>query len=139
LRDSLNPYGGPYVTPGGKSKDFYSNEQVFFRTNKASRLTGAEADDYTGHMVMAEVTKNRFAPPFKKAIFPIFYLPGPHIDQFFEIAQLSIDFAVAEKGGSWITIPNGEKVQGMNSYVNLLRADKELFNEIKTSVLEIVS
>jgi recombination protein RecA len=138
LRDSLNPYGGAFVTPGGKSKDFYSNEQVFFRTNKSSRLTGEEADEYTGHMVTAEVTKNRFAPPYKKASFPIFYLPGPHIDQCFEIAQLSLDFAVVEKSGAWITLPDGNKIQGMNAYVNLLRETPELFDSVKKSVLEIV-
>lgn len=137
LRDSLNPYGGAYVTPGGKSKDFYSNEQVFFRTNKSSRLTGEQADEYTGHMVMAEVTKNRFAPPYKKATFPIFYLPGPHIDQYFEIAQLSIDFAVVEKGGAWITLPDGVKVQGLPSYVKLLRETPELFDSIKSKVMEL--
>jgi len=139
LRDSLSPYTGPYVTPGGKSKDFYSNEQVFFRTNKSSRLTGDEADDYTGHVVTAEVTKNRFAPPYKKATFPIFYLPGPHIDQCYEIAQLSIDLAVVEKGGAWITLPNETKIQGMASYVEKLRNDNELFENIKNNVLEIVS
>ena len=137
LRDSLNPYGGAYVTPGGKSKDFYSNEQVFFRTNKASRLTGAQADEYTGHIVMAEVTKNRFAPPYKKATFPIFYLPGPHIDQYFEVAQLSIDFAIVEKGGAWITVPDGTKVQGLPAYVKLLRESPELFENIKTKVMEL--
>ena len=139
LRDSLDPYGPKFVTPGGKSKDFYSNEQVFFRTNKSSRLDGAEKDDYVGHMVMAEVTKNRFAPPYKKATFPIMYLPGPHIDQYLEIAQLSIDFALVEKAGSWITLPDGEKVQGLASYVNKLREDKELFEKISINVKDLVS
>lgn len=140
LRDSLNPYGGAYVTPGGKSKDFYSHEQVFFRTNKSSRLTGAEADDYKGHIVTAEVTKNRFAAPFKKAQFPIMYLPGPHIDQYREVAQLSIDFALVSKGGSWITLPDGEeKIQGMDSFVTRIREDKDLFNLLSTGIKDIVA
>ena len=139
LRDSLNPYGGAYVTPGGKSKDFYSNEQVFFRTNKASRLTGDEADEYTGHKVTAEVTKNRFAPPFKKATFPIFYLPGPHIDRYYEVAQLAIDFALVEKSSSWITMPDGNKVQGLPAFVNALRENQELFDSIKKDIMEMVS
>lgn len=139
LRDSLNPYGGAYVTPGGKSKDFYSHEQVFFRTNKSSRLTGSEADDFQGHVVTAEVTKNRFAPPFKKATFPIMYLPGPHIDQKREIAQLAIDFALVSKGGAWITLPDGEtKVQGMDSFVALLREDSDLCDNLKQGIMEIV-
>ena len=139
LRDSLNPYGGAYVTPGGKSKDFYCNEQVFFRTNKASRLTGMEADEYTGHIVTAEVTKNRFAPPFKKATFPIFYLPGPHIDQHYEIAQLSVDFGLVEKGGAWITLPDGNKIQGMPSYVSHLRENEEFFDKMKQDIMELVT
>ncbi len=140
LRDSLNPYGGAYTTPGGKSKDFYSHEQVFFRTNKSSRLTGSEADDYQGHMVMAEVTKNRFAPPFKKAQFPIMYLPGPHIDQCREVAQLAIDFALVQKGGAWITLPDGEtKIQGMDSFVQTLRDNNELRKELTDNIKEIVA
>ena len=139
LRDSLNPYGGAYSTPGGKSKDFYSHEQVFFRTNKSSRLTGEQADDYQGHIVMAEVTKNRFAPPFKKAQFPIMYSPGPHIDQSREIAQLAIDFALVQKGGAWITLPDGEtKLQGMDNFVKKIREDEELFTSLKSNIMEIV-
>ncbi len=137
LRDSLNPYGGAYVTPGGKAKDFYTHEQVFFRTNKASRITGAETDKFVGHTVMAEVTKNRVGPPFEKATFPISYMPGPHIDQFLEIAQLSIDLAVVERGGAWITLPGGEKVQGMPAYVKKLKEDNLLFEAIKTNVMEL--
>ena len=139
LRDSLNPYGGAYTTPGGKSKDFYSTEQVFFRTNKASRLTGDETDDYKGHIVTAEVTKNRFAPPYKKATFPIFYLPGPHIDQHYEVAQLATDFAIINKAGAWITLPDESKVQGMPALVSRLREDEVLFKDLYNKIVELVS
>jgi len=139
LRDSLNPYGGVFTTPGGKSKDFYSNEQVFLRTNKSSRLTGPESDDYQGHIVTAEVTKNRFAKPFQKAQFPIMYLPGPHIDQSREVAQLAVDFGIVQKGGAWITLPNEEKIQGMDTFVDKLREDTELFNELSVAVQELVA
>lgn len=139
LRDSLNPYGGAYTTPGGKSKDFYSNEQVFFRTNKASRITGEEEDDYQGHFVTAEVTKNRFAPPYKKAEFPIFYLPGPHIDRHYEVAKLAVDFAIVEKSGAWIVLPDGKKVQGMPQFVSAVRENAELFETLRSSVVGLVS
>lgn len=139
LRENLNPYAGPYRTPGGNSKDFYTQEQVFFRTNKSSRLTGAEEDDFKGHIVTAEVTKNRFAPPFRKAQFPIVYLPGPHIDRAREVAQLAVDFALVQKGGSWITLPDGEtKIQGLEALVTLLREDTKLYESLTASITGMV-
>jgi recombination protein RecA len=140
LRDNVGGYGSPVFTPGGKGKDFYSHEQVFFKTTKAARLTGVETDQYMGHMVTAEVVKNRFAPPFKKAEFPILYMPGPHIDRYREVAGLSVDLALVQKGGAWITLPDGEtKVQGMDAYTNLLRDDDKLYESILSSLMEIIT
>jgi hypothetical protein len=88
---------------------------------------------------MAEVTKNRFAPPFRKAQFPIVYLPGPHIDKAREVAQLAVDLALVQKGGSWITLPDGEtKVQGIEALVALLRDNKELYDSLSISIAGMV-
>lgn len=138
LRDNVGGYGAPDVTPGGRGIKFYASERVYFRTNKSKRISGEEEDNYQGHLVMAEVVKNRFNPPFKKAEFPIIYLPGPHIDRFREVATLATDLAVVERGGAWITLPNGDKVQGMEAFMNVLREHPEMFNEINDKLMEML-
>jgi len=139
LRENISPYGGPYFTPGGKAIKYYCSERVYLKTTKGNRISGEESDDFRGHMVEAEVVKNRFNPPFKKAIFPIMYLPGPHIDRYREVADLSIDFAIVSKGGAWITLPDGEtKIQGKDAYVSTLKDNPDLYGEVERKLMEII-
>jgi recombination protein RecA len=141
LRD--NPgYGAPEYTPGGRAVKYLTSERVFFKTNKASRIVGKNDGEYHGHEITAEVVKNRFAPPFKKASIPIFYLPGPHIDKQYEAASMAIDFGVVE-GKGWLTLKNeaGEEIDkwhGKSNFVTALKENGDLYNTVKDRLSDIV-
>ncbi|MGF6907554.1 recombinase RecA [Fusobacterium sp. PH5-44] len=130
LRDNINTYGfGPQTTTtGGKALKFYSSVRM-----EVKRIGNIKnMDTVTGQETLVKITKNKVAPPFKEAIFPIIY--GEGINRIDDIVRLSVEKGVIEKIGSafyYEGIPLG---QGYDNVKEKLSKEKDVFDLIQSDL-----
>lgn len=90
-RDSMNMYGAPISTPGGRAIKFGASIRVQLK----KYIEGKQNDGMDYQVVSANLIKNKVGPPFKKAVF---YLNPPRpIDWVEDTIISAIDFGVVKK------------------------------------------
>lgn len=120
-------FGNPETTSGGNALKFYASVRLDVRRSTQVK----DGDVVLGNRVKVKVVKNKVAPPFRTAEFDLVY--GIGIDSCGEIFDLGTHFDIINKSGSWISY-NDIKIQGRDSFIELMRDNSELFNEIKEKV-----
>lgn len=124
-------YGNPETTPGGRALKFYSSVRLDIRKSEAIKV----GTDIVGNKVNVKVVKNKVAPPFKIASIEIMY--GEGISYVGEILDLSVDYDLIQKSGSWFS-HNGEKIgQGKETAKTYLKEHPELMNDLSEKIKEI--
>lgn len=92
VRDAIGVmYGDPTTTPGGKALKFYCSVRCQISKVGGSQIKekkGGEDID-VGHVIRANVKKNKVAPPFRKAEFTIYY-DGRKVDKVDELASVAL-------------------------------------------------
>ena len=89
-------------------------------------------DEVVGNETRVRVVKNKVAPPFKQAVFDIFY--GRGISREGEIINLGVQHGVIEKAGAWYGY-NGERIgQGKDNVRVYLQDNPELAQEIEQAI-----
>lgn len=63
---------------------------------------------------------------------------GYGIDKEAELVQLASEAGVIPKGGSWYTLPSGEKLQGLENIRNVLVEKPEIYQEINKKFRELL-
>jgi len=82
-----------------------------------------------------KVVKNKVAPPFRQAIFDIYY--GEGISRESEILTLGSDLDIVDKAGAWYSY-NGEKIgQGKDKASEYLKEHPEVALEIENKIRAI--
>lgn len=76
------------------------------------------------------------APPCQKTQSLLRY--GEGIDAEYEILDIAISLGIVDKGGSWLTFPNGEKAQGMEKGRYYLVENPEVYNDIQSKIKEML-
>lgn len=124
-------YGNPETTPGGRALKFYSSVRLDIRKSEAIKV----GTDIVGNKVNVKVVKNKVAPPFKIASIEIMY--GEGISYVGEILDLSVDYDLIQKSGSWFS-HNGEKIgQGKETAKTYLKEHPELMKDLSEKIKEI--
>lgn len=118
------------TTSGGRALKFFST--IRMEVKKVGQIK--QSDDVVGNEVLVKATKNKVAPPFKEARFNIMY--GTGISKEGEILDLAIELQICKKSGAWFSYGDTKLGQGKINVENLLKENKELFEEIKAKVLE---
>ena len=118
------------TTSGGRALKFFST--IRMEVKKVGQIK--QSDDVVGNEVLVKVTKNKVAPPFKEARFNIMY--GTGISKEGEILDLAIELQICKKSGAWFSYGDTKLGQGKINVENLLKENKELFEEIKAKVLD---
>lgn len=118
------------TTSGGRALKFFST--IRMEVKKVGQIK--QSDDVVGNEVLVKVTQNKVAPPFKEARFNIMY--GTGISKEGEILDLAIELQICKKSGAWFSYGDTKLGQGKINVENLLKENKELFEEIKAKVLE---
>jgi recombination protein RecA len=131
LREKIGVmFGNPETTTGGNALKFYASVRVDIR--KTNQIKNGE--DVIGNRTRVKIVKNKLAPPFKKADFDILY--GEGISQLGEIVDLGTDFNIIKKSGSWFSYGETRIGQGRDAVKQILKDNPELFEELKTKVIE---
>lgn len=122
IRDRVGAlFGNPETTPGGKALRFYSSLRL--QLNKVSGAAATylnEFDEPIGHLVKVKTVKNKTAPPFKQAEFPIYY-DGRNqslqesIDSLLDLAEKLEIVSKPSARTFMFTSSTGEVIEGMKT------------------------
>lgn len=145
LRDAVGkhaPYGTPTTTPGGKAKNFAFYQRVLVKREeyiKSGELVIGQKNKYN-------VIKNKIAAPRTIAEGHYYfetvdgYPSAGNFDLLFDTSTMARAFGVVRKAGSWYSYTDFHGVahswHGADSMDNALRAEPELYTEIRGLTLE---
>lgn len=124
-------YGSPETTPGGRALKFYSSLRIDVR--RIGMLK--DGDQVIGNRVRAKVVKNKVAPPFRQTEFDILFESG--ISGEGDMLDLASECGIVSRSGTWFSYGQTRLGQGRENARQLLRDNPDVFNEIRTKVLEI--
>jgi recombination protein RecA len=132
VRDSMNPYGSPITTPGGKALKFWASVRI--QTKRKEVIGGNGQADPTGNKFLIKVVKNKVAAPFKEAEYEIVF--GEGIDRLGEIVDFGVKYGVLQKAGSWYSY-NEERIgQGKVRVKEWLSENPEITEAIDKLIKE---
>lgn len=123
-------FGNPETTPGGRALKFYSSIRIEVR-----RIGIIKEDERViGNRVRAKVTKNKVAPPFRKAEFDLMYSNG--ISFSGDLMDLALENNIVEKSGAWFSYGKIRLGQGRENSKSFLEKDTKLMEELKQAIFK---
>ena len=131
LREKLGAmFGDPYTTSGGKALPFHASCRV--RLKSVGKIKDKEGE-IIGVQTEAQIVKNRFGPPFKKATFNIYFDSG--IDDYSSWLDALKKYKAINQSGAWYEIvmeDTGEVVKFQSKdWQKLLRERADVRNYCK--------
>jgi recombination protein RecA len=123
-------FGNPETTTGGNALKFYSSVRLDIRRIETLK----SGQDPVGNRVRVKVVKNKVAPPFKQAVFDIFYNEG--ISRMGELIDLGLEKKIVERAGAWYSYSGNRIGQGRENAKIYLKTNPEVAEEIESKVLE---
>ncbi|MFC2048856.1 recombinase RecA [Elusimicrobiota bacterium] len=121
-------FGNPETTPGGRALKFYSSVRLDIRRIGAIKA----GTDIVGNRTRVKVSKNKVAPPFKKAEFDILY--GTGISKEGCLIDLALEYGIITKSGTWFSYENMQLGQGKINTIDYLKQDKKTSRNIDKKV-----
>ncbi|MBC8492325.1 MAG: recombinase RecA [Chloroflexi bacterium] len=123
-------FGNPETTSGGRALKFYSSVRLDMRRVQSIKQAG----EIIGSRTRVRVTKNKVAPPFKKAEFDIMYNEG--ISRVGDVLDLATEMDLVTKRGAYYSYGETRLGQGRENAKEFLRSNPELTLEIENKVRE---
>ncbi len=117
-------FGNPETTTGGNALKFYASMRLELRKKQIK-----EDGQATGHLVTANVTKNKVAAPFRKAEFEINF--GAGIDKAADVLDLAAKFGAVTKRGAFYSYGETRIGQGRENAKTYLKEHPEMLAEIE--------
>lgn len=109
----------------------YAQDVKLYATHKTPLKQGETQIGQTVHWV---VENSALGKPGQQVESHIKY--GVGIWNEYELAELAKEYGIA-KGGTWLTLPNGDKVQGLVQFAEYLEENINAYNDIKQQVFEM--
>ena len=91
-----------------------------------------EGGNVIGNKPRVRVVKNKVAPPFREAIFDIYY--GQGISKWGELVDLAVQLDIVQKSGSWFSMGDERIGQGKESVKTFLMANPDIAEEVEAQV-----
>ncbi len=133
LREKIGVmFGNPETTTGGNALKFYASVRLDIRKSQPVK----DGDTILGNQVKVKVVKNKVAPPFRKAEFEIMF--GEGISKVGEIVDLSTEYEIIKKSGSWFSYGDTKLGQGRDAVKEMLKDNPELCEELETKIMEVI-
>lgn len=145
-----NMFTGGETVSGGKRLGHVSSLTVHFKRGKDLYMTSSGAlkpekpknaetlsgeAEPVGFEMLAHVRKSRVGTAQRKANMQYEYaLRG--VNRYSELAKASYWLGFVEVGGSWFTLPSGDKVQGVGKLINAIKEDPKLQKQIQDKIYQ---
>jgi len=123
-------FGSPETTTGGNALNFYASVRLDIRRIGAIK----KGDEMVGNETRVKVVKNKMAPPFREALFDIFY--GQGISREGEIIELGVNAGIVDKSGAWYSYNKDRIGQGKDNVREYLRDNPAIAAEIEGRIRE---
>ena len=134
LREKIGVmFGNPETTTGGNALKFYASVRLDIRKSQSIK----DGDTILGNQVKVKVVKNKVAPPFRKAEFEIMF--GEGISKVGEIVDLSTEYEIIKKSGSWFSYGDTKLGQGRDAVKETLKDNPELCEELEAKIMQAIS
>ncbi|WP_186430114.1 recombinase RecA [Clostridium sp. BSD9I1] len=131
LREKIGiMFGNPETTTGGRALKFYSSVRLDIR--KIDTIKTGE--DVLGSRTRVKVTKNKIAPPFKRAEFDIMYNEG--ISKEGNLIDIAVNEELVQKSGAWFSYKDIRLGQGREISKLYLKENPDLALEIENLIRE---
>ena len=133
---------------GGQSMKFYSSTiiKLFSSESDNQAIKGKIAvgdkliEEKVGRKIRWELQFSKTSPAFQSGEYD-FYFRGSEvgIDSIGDLVDTAEMMGIVERTGAWYILPDGSKVQGRDAFVNRVREDLDLQDDIKDKVNSIES
>lgn len=134
LMANINKFGR------GKTKVEKSGTALKYQVDvklHASHLTPIlQGETQIGQTVHWQVVTSAIGPPGQKVASHIKY--GRGIWKEMELADLLVDFGLVQKSGSWLTLPNEEKLQGKNNLAAYLEENPSEYLKFENDIFSMI-
>ncbi len=132
LRDKIGVmFGNPETTTGGKALKYYASIRIDIRKGEQIKA----GTEIIGNRTTAKVLKNKLAPPFRNAIFDIYY--GKGINWTLDVLDVATDKNIVNKSGAFYSYGKERLGQGRENSRVFLEEHPELLQEIESKIREL--
>jgi len=118
-------YGAPETTPGGLALKFYASVRI--QLKRIAQLKRGEK--IIGNRIEAKIVKNKVAPPFKTAVFDIYYDEG--LSRAGEVFLLGQEKGIIKKSGNYFFFGEQKLGQGQEQAREFLKENTKILEEIE--------
>ena len=107
LREKMGVmFGEKLTTSGGKALGFHASCRIRLKGIGKLKSGSGVTEQIVGVQVQAQVIKNRMGPPFKKAVFDVYFNSG--IDDINSWLKLMKEYGLIKNSGAYYTLVNEE-------------------------------
>lgn len=144
IRENIGNMYNPISTPGGKAWKFACSQRYMCRKGKFLDDKGNEisssSENPQGHLIEVKLIKSKTCPSDRRiSKCSLFYRTG--IRQDIDLLDLAVKFDVIHKAGAWFNATingNDYKWQGQIKVLEAINSNKELFENIKIKVMNLL-
>ncbi len=132
IRSKINsmPFGDHETTTGGNALKFYASIRLDIR-----RIATLKKNDKPiGNRVLVKVSKNKVAPPFRRAEVDLLF--GEGISKELDTLDAAIAADIVEQNGAWFTVGAEKLAQGRDNCLKKLKEEPALYEKIYAAVRE---
>ncbi len=117
-------FGNPETTTGGNALKFYASVRMDVRRIEAIK----DGTNVIGNRTRVKVVKNKVAPPFREALFDIFYNEG--ISRLGDLIDVAVEHNIIVKSGSWFSYKEERIGQGRDAVKAYLSSSPKIAEEV---------
>lgn len=137
IRHKLSPYGNPETTPGGRGQNYAAALEVRFRPTGKPILDG---ERMVGRTYSFAIQKNKVTGVLTEGSYVLYVDDsGPFrkgdVDSVAQILDWAVRLRLVEKGGAWLTLPDGTRHQGRDNAALHLIQHPQVCEELRAAVV----
>lgn len=134
LRDNLSSQWGGTTTPGGRGMKHWSKYMInMYDLTSKSKLF--DLNGIRGHPVAFNVDKGKNLTVHKGFTFEMDVTFNGGFSRVLDVINFGVDNGYIEKGGSYYTMPTGEKVHGKANLFELIGSEDGLVDKLYKEML----